>query len=58
MLYRQQLEELEPLIRFCQYEQIRAGSSQQATQAQIPQQLQVSVLLVRRRRQSGGYESV
>ena len=47
VLYRQQLEELEPLIRFCQYEQSRAGSSQQATQEQLPEQLQVSALLVR-----------
>ena len=43
VLYRQQLEELDPLIRFCQYEQSRAGASKAASQAQQPpEQLQVS----------------
>ena len=46
MLYRQQLEELDPLIRFCQYEQSRAGASKAGSQAQQPpEQLQVSCLL-------------
>ena len=41
ILYRQQLQELEPLVRFCQYEQSRAGGSSAASQEQLPEQLQV-----------------
>ena len=44
LLYRQQLEELEPLIRFCQYEQGKAGASaaHTADETALSEHLQVS----------------
>ena len=47
LLYRQQLEELEPLIRFCQYEQGRGGAAPAPAvpEQELSEQLQARALL-------------